>query len=155
MDNKNQQSFDEAVAMGGRVVLLAEDEPIVRNVVLLILQRQGFAVLVAFDGQEALELSRAYKGTISLLVTNMQMPRIDGSRLAMLLLRERPELKVIQMSGKTSQEIAGRNRAMPFLRKPFLPSELRLRIDELFRAAPGTIAEILKLAAGIAKALPR
>jgi two-component system cell cycle sensor histidine kinase/response regulator CckA len=142
MDATNQQSFDEALAIGSRVALLAEDELITRNVVLAILQRHGFAVLVAVDGEEALELARAYTGSISLLVTDMQMPRMGGAELATLLQGERPELRVIQMSGKISQEIAERNRSIPFIQKPFLPKSLTLKIDEVLRGAPGTISEV-------------
>ena len=55
-------AFDQSAAEGKRVVLLAEDDPILRNFLLLVLHSQAYAVLVAVDGQEALELATAFQG---------------------------------------------------------------------------------------------
>ena len=100
------------------VILVAEDEVIVRNVVCLLLQRDGYQVLSAADGKEALELARQYQGTIDLLLSDIQMPRMDG--LAEHVIEERPGIRVLLMSGKVSAEIRERNVRLPFLRKPFV-----------------------------------
>ena len=78
-----------------RVVLVAEDEVVVRNVVCLILQRDGYQVLSAADGREALELARQYQGTIDLLLSDINMPEMDGPSLAEHVIEERPGIRVL------------------------------------------------------------
>jgi DNA-binding response OmpR family regulator len=146
MDTKNHAAFDQSVAEGKHVVLLAEDEPILRNFLLLLLQRHAYGVLVAVDGQEAIELSRAFLGEIDLLVTNMDMPRLGGDQLAELLMAERPGIRILQISGKLAENIVGRNLNLAFLQKPFLPAAFMAKIDEVLSAPPGTkrvLTEIL------------
>jgi hypothetical protein len=60
------------------VILVVEDEVLVRNFVCLQLQRDGYQVLAAADGVEALQVARAYTGTIHMLLTDVIMPRMDG-----------------------------------------------------------------------------
>ena len=62
------------------VILLAEDEVVVQNVARIILEREGYFLLTAHDGQEALEISRHYPGPIHLLLTDVLMPRMDGRK---------------------------------------------------------------------------
>src|SRR5438477_7659715 len=104
------------------VILVAEDEVIVRNIVCLMLQREGYQVLSAADGKEALELARQYQGTIDLLLSDINMPRMDGISLAEHIIQERPGIRVLLMSGKVSAEIRDKNIRLPFLRKPFVSS---------------------------------
>ena len=73
------------------VVLVADDEPLVRNLVTLLLQRDGYLVLSAADGHEGLELSRNYSGAIDLLVTDVDMPRMSGTDLCGHLMESGPE----------------------------------------------------------------
>jgi YesN/AraC family two-component response regulator len=63
------------------------------------MQREGYFVLSAADGQEGLELSRKYPGTIDLVITDVQMPRLNGTDLCAHLLEDRPGIKVLVMSG--------------------------------------------------------
>jgi len=60
------------------VILVVDDEVIVRNIVQRILTQAGFAVLAAADGQEALEVFQAFPDTIDMLLTDIDMPRLDG-----------------------------------------------------------------------------
>ena len=106
------------------VILLAEDEALVRNLIQLMLTKEGYAVLAANDGQEALELSKAFKDPIDLLLTDVRMPRMDGITLKELVRAERPGIKVIVMSGETANVIAIENTPDAFLRKPFVPPTL-------------------------------
>jgi CheY-like chemotaxis protein len=87
------------------VILVADDEPLLRNLVTLLLQHDGYFVLSAADGHEGLELSRKYPGTIDLLITDVDMPRMNGTNLCGHLMEERPAIKVLVMSGADISEI--------------------------------------------------
>src|SRR2546423_15034599 len=87
------------------VILVADDEVIVRNLVTILMQLDGYLVLAAADGLEGLELSRKYAGKIDLLITDMEMPRLNGSNLRAHLLEERPGIKVLVLSGADIAEI--------------------------------------------------
>ena len=109
---------------------------IVRNVVCLLLQREGYQVLSAADGKEALELAREYQGTIDLLLSDIKMPRMDGISLAEHVIEERPGIRVLLMSGKVSAEIRERNVRLPFLRKPFISSVFRDKVRDVLNGPP-------------------
>jgi PAS domain S-box-containing protein len=121
-------------------VLLVEDEPMVRELVRRLLERAGYTVLDAADGAEAIDVSRAHAATIELLVTDVIMPRMGGRALASHLLAERPELRVLFISGYPDdawdlQDVAGRG--LEFLQKPFTPQELVGRVGALVNLGPG------------------
>ena len=63
------------------VILVADDEVLIRNLVTLLMQQEGYLVLAAADGHEGLELSRKYPGKIDMLITDVQMPRLNGTDL--------------------------------------------------------------------------
>lgn len=109
---------------GETIILVAEDDPIVRNLVQLMLSKAGFILLVGSDGQEALDLCRAFADQIHLLLTDVRMPRLDGMTLAERVRAERPDIKIIAMSGETATIIRERNVPDAFLRKPFIPPTL-------------------------------
>lgn len=121
-----------------KVVLLAEDDVLVRNLLMAVLQTRSFEVLTACDGMEALELSRSYAGTIDLLITDIVMPRMDGDSLTDRLLSERPGIRILQISGHLGDEMKDRKWNLKMLPKPFLPQELLSKIDEVMAAPPGT-----------------
>ena len=115
-------------------VLLAEDEPTVRLLMKRVLQRAGFAVLVASDGEEALDLSREYAGQIDILVTDVIMPGMGGGELSRRMRQERPGLRVLHVSGYTAGALR-QNEALEdgaaFLQKPFTPRALVSRVLEV------------------------
>jgi two-component system, cell cycle sensor histidine kinase and response regulator CckA len=113
------------------VVLLAEDDPVVRNLVSLMLSKEGYAVLTANDGQEALEICRRFKHPIQLLLTDKTMPRMNGLELAESVLRKRPEIKIMIMSGETADTILNKNTPDAFLAKPFMPPTLLVCVRRL------------------------
>jgi len=110
------------------VILVADDEALVRNLIALLLQHDGYCVLSAADGHEGLELSRKYPGAIDLLITDLQIPRLNGADLCAHLLEERPAIKVLVMSGADITEILSQNVNLPFLPKPFDGQTLRARV---------------------------
>ena len=89
-----------------------------------MLVKEGYAVLAAKDGQEALEVLEKFSGPVHLLVTDVRMPRLDGWTLAETVRKQRPDTKVIVISGETATRIANENPADAFLRKPFIPPTL-------------------------------
>ena len=110
------------------VILVADDEPLIRNLVTLLMQREGHFVLSAADGHEGLELSRKYPGLIDLLITDVNMPRMNGTDLCGHLMEERPGIKVLVMSGAHMREIIGQNANLPFLPKPFDGQTLKAKV---------------------------
>jgi DNA-binding response OmpR family regulator len=113
------------------IILVADDDVMIRNLVTLLLQARGYMVLSASDGQEALALSRKYPGTIDLVVTDMEMPRLNGMDLCSHLQEERPGIKLILMSGADKKEIVRQNINLPFLPKPFDGEALLARVESI------------------------
>jgi YesN/AraC family two-component response regulator len=97
------------------VILLAEDEVMIQNLVRVLLERDGYFVLTAENGEDALLLSREYPFEIHLLLSDVCMPKIDGIQLAQTLKTERPGLCIVLMSGYCEQM----NPGFPLLKKPF------------------------------------
>ncbi len=113
------------------VVLVAEDETFVRELICRILKTEGFAVLTAANGEQALEVARGQSGKIDLLLTDVVMPKMNGRELAAKLQIERPGIKVLYTSGYTDELITAQGMLPPgfhLLRKPFSPEELRRRV---------------------------
>lgn len=115
----------------GRVVLVAEDEPIIRFYIDAALKGMGFKVLIACDGIEALEVANRHGGAIDLLLTDVKMPRMDGLELMRILQQKRPEMKVLIMSGYASSRLRELASRTNFLEKPFLPNALRAKIKQI------------------------
>jgi len=111
----------------GRTVLLAEDEPALRALAQRVLSAAGYRLIVAEDGYAALEAARAHQGGIDLLISDVVMPRLSGIELATILLTERPQMRVLLLSGypqRAAPESAVLLDDVPFLAKPFLPDDL-------------------------------
>ena len=116
------------------VILVADDEVMIRNLVTLLLQAHGYVVLSASDGQEGLELSRKYPGKIDMVITDVEMPRLNGMDLCTHLFEERAGIKAIVMSGADMNEIVSQNINLPFLPKPFDGEALLGRVRSLLGA---------------------
>jgi CheY-like chemotaxis protein len=112
------------------VVLVVEDEVVVRNIVCTVLQREGHKVLAAANGLEALDVARRFSGRIDLLVSDVEMPELDGFSLVDRIRPERPDLRVLLMSGKLTTDVPGDKKHIPFLRKPFRSGEFLAKVRE-------------------------
>src|SRR5437660_4904847 len=117
-------------------VLIAEDEPVVRNMIRAIIQGAGYSFLVAVDGHEAMVLSRAYPDEIHVLLTDIKMPKMNGLDLAAEIVKERPAIRILVMSGEASDEIRKANINLPFLRKPFAPHPLLEKLEQVLHGPP-------------------
>jgi CheY-like chemotaxis protein len=120
-------------------VLLAEDEAGVREFTRRSLEREGYRVVVADNGDDADRLF-AERGTgIDLLLTDIVMPGCGGPELAARLLRRKPDLKVLYMSGYTEQSSAAviaLSGGPPVLQKPFTAAELGRRVRGVLDRVP-------------------
>lgn len=120
--------------VGDGVVLLVEDEPLVREIEARALRSAGYRVVLAGDGAEALERLRAWTGSLDLLVTDVVMPRMDGVALHVAARALRPALPVLFVSGYADERIspeALQGSAVDFLPKPFTPAALVARARAL------------------------
>jgi PAS domain S-box-containing protein len=132
-ERRTETSAAQIIVRGGtETILLVEDEKPVRELVARILQKQGYTVMQAGAGAEAVEVWRAHKDKIHLLLTDLIMPgAMNGRELAEALWAERPDLKVIFTSGY-SADIVGKDfkieSDLNFLQKPYHPQTLALTV---------------------------
>ena len=119
------------------VILVAEPQVMVRNLVTLLMQGEGYFVLSASDGQEGMELSQKYSGVINLLITGWKMPRLSGSDLYSSIVRQRPGIKVLVMSSEDTDEIVAQNAHLPFLPTPFDGDALK---DKVWALLTGSVS---------------
>jgi PAS domain S-box-containing protein len=124
----------EVVRGGTETVLLVEDEPGVRKLAQEVLARNGYAVLNAENGAEALRVCQTSARPIHLMVTDVVMPKMGGPESADQLKAIRPEMKVLFMSGYADRAIASHqvlSAGTPFLQKPFTPAALARKVREV------------------------
>jgi CheY-like chemotaxis protein len=114
-------------ASSDTTVLVVEDEPGVRRIATLVLQRHGYRVLEASNGVDALRLLDASTHTIDLVISDMVMPELGGRELAERIEKKHSGMKMLFMSGYTEDFVA-RNRTLgrtiPLLQKPFTANDL-------------------------------
>jgi CheY-like chemotaxis protein len=124
-------------------VLVVEDEDIVRELVCEVLEDQGYNVLRARDGIEALNLTADFDGEIHLLVTDVIMPNMNGHELAGKLSELRPDMKILYVSGYSDNDIGDHGTLDPrheLLQKPFTPQTLARKIREVIREGKYAVA---------------
>jgi PAS domain S-box-containing protein len=128
---------------GSETLLVVEDEPAVRSLARSILEGQGYVVLSASNGGDALHMAREYKGApIRLVVTDVIMPVMGGKMMAEWLKATYPDLKILFTSGYTDDVIARHgvlDAGVEFLPKPYTPAALACKVRELLDAAPETM----------------
>jgi CheY-like chemotaxis protein len=126
---------EERAAPAGRsseTVLLVEDEEALRDLLRETLEGNGYTVLVARDGAEALQIVDAYAGTIHVIVTDLIMPGMTGRRAAEAIASTRPGMKVLYISGYSNEAVRGvLSRGSAFLGKPFTPEGLLGKVREM------------------------
>jgi PAS domain S-box-containing protein len=128
-----------ALPTGSETVLVVEDEAAIRQLTNLILKKAGYTVLLAESPVAAERIAGSHPGPIHLLLTDVVMPGMRGPELAERLLRLRPDLRVLYMSGYTDDAIAHHgflDAGTEFLQKPFTPLRLMQKIREVLDALP-------------------
>src|SRR5438552_4749431 len=119
---------------GSETVLLAEDEPAVRAIAQQALERQGYTVLAAPSGADALALAAQHGATIHLLLTDVVMPGMSGRDLADRLTAQRPGIRVLYSTGYTDNAIVRHGMLEPglaYLQKPFRPDALVRKVRDV------------------------
>ena len=118
-------------------MLVVDDEPVVAQYAQTVLERAGYTVMTACDGAEALQVCEGHHGVIDLLLTDIQMPRLNGLELAQCLVDHKWNVPVLFMTGyKGDSELKGQLRSVhgmdgqTLLQKPFTPDRLLVAIDQ-------------------------
>jgi two-component system, cell cycle sensor histidine kinase and response regulator CckA len=124
----------EGSPRGCETLLLVEDETLVRMASSQFLTRSGYSVLEASNGEEALRVSRAHAGRIDLMITDVVMPKMGGPMLAEWLADERPNMKVLFVSGYAENPVLRHGKVdvtTRFLQKPFSGKMLARKVREV------------------------
>jgi two-component system cell cycle sensor histidine kinase/response regulator CckA len=125
---------------GTEIILLVEDEPAVRSFARRTLEEQGYTVLEAAGGAEALAIAASHAGPIALLLTDVVMPGLQGHQLAEQLTTARPELRVLYISGFTENSVIHHgvpDHGVAFLAKPFGADALAGAVRAALDRQPG------------------
>jgi PAS domain S-box-containing protein len=128
---------------GSETILFVEDEESVRELVRDYLAGTGYHVLEAVDGVQALEVAAAQKGAIQILVTDVVMPRLSGRELASRIAAQRPNIKILFISGYTDDSIFRHGvleGGVAYLQKPFNLKAIAQKIREVLDGQPAAVA---------------
>ena len=124
-------------------MLVVEDEEDVRGLARDVLVEGGYTVLVAATAEDAVRICEEHGSPISLLLSDVVMPKVSGPQLAQRLVDLRPELHVLYMSGYTDEAIVHHGVLEPgtaFIEKPFTPEGLCGKVRDVLDAAAGLVA---------------
>jgi PAS domain S-box-containing protein len=124
---------------GKETILLVEDDDSIFELTQRVLARSGYTLLTARDGLEAKQVAENHQGPIDLLLTDLTMPRMDGKTLAQGLIRIRPGLKVLLMSGYAGAVPSADGQGieeMAFVQKPFRPQDLVQQVRAVLDRGP-------------------
>ena len=126
---------------GTETVLIADDEDSVRKLVMAVLATNGYTVLEARDGQEALELYNQQRSRVDLVLTDVVMPRMNGFELGKQVTQLDPHRKLLFMSGyRDNQTGSGDEPPRVLLHKPFTPDALLKKVREVLDGRPGGVS---------------
>jgi two-component system cell cycle sensor histidine kinase/response regulator CckA len=131
------EDTSEAAIQGSQTVLIAEDESTVRALAARVLREQGYTVLEAPDGMEALRVARERSGEIDLVLTDVVMPRISGTELVSQIEAMKPGVKALYLSGYTDGAIVHHgllDSRVAFLQKPFTVESLARKVREVIES---------------------
>jgi len=119
---------------GVETILIVEDEPAVRRMASRALRSQGYEILEAANGAEALEVLSRAAGPVDLVLSDVVMPVLNGRELSERLAVDHPEIRVLFMSGYTDDDIVRRGLLQPgapFLQKPFVAADLSRKVRDV------------------------
>jgi len=122
---------------GNKTILIVENEPSILSLLVLFLEKHGYAVLSAGNGIDALCVLSKHTGPLDALITDVIMPQMGGEKLSELILSIYPGIKILYMSGDKGNHIVQHSVLDPgvkFILKPFTPTELIKKMLELLNS---------------------
>jgi PAS domain S-box-containing protein len=125
------------VSGGKETILLVEDDEGVRGLALRCLKKQGYQVLTATDGKDALQVVKSHPGPLDLVLTDVVMPKLGGPEMVRQLKADSPDLKVLYMSGYTDDAVVRHGlieAEVAFIQKPYTPQELSQKVRQILDA---------------------
>jgi len=128
---------EDRPAGGRETILLAEDENDVRALITIVLREAGYTVIESVDGEEAVQQFTEHAGSLSLFLSDVIMPKMNGKAAYEQIRAVKPGIKVIFMSGYTADIIQSKgiiNDGKPFLPKPIFPDQLLRKVREVLDA---------------------
>jgi two-component system, cell cycle sensor histidine kinase and response regulator CckA len=126
-----EPSASEKVAGGTETILIAEDEPDLRELARIFLEGYGYKVLAAGSAKQAIQTAAIFAGPIDLLLTDVIMPGMSGPQLAEQILSKRPQTRIVYMTGYTDDMVVQHKVLEPgvkVLQKPFGKADLALKV---------------------------
>jgi signal transduction histidine kinase len=134
LEELKEKAEVKEIPLGSETILVVEDEGEVRKVAVRILSGQGYKVLEASHGNDAMLVCKQHEGPIHLMVTDVVMPNMSGHELAKRLKAFHPEMKVLYMSGYTDNAIVHHGvleKGMNYIQKPFTVEGLAKKVREV------------------------
>ena len=131
IDRSQAEASQIEAAGGSETVLVVEDEPILLDLMKIMLEAKGFHVLTAGTPKEAIRLAKDFAGHIDLLLTDVVMPEMNGRELTREILSRYPDIKCLYMSGYTADVIAHHgilDEDVHFISKPISMNELAVKV---------------------------
>ena len=131
MRQRQEKIVREEVVGGSETILLAEDEPDLRQLARIFLEGYGYKVLEAPSAERAIQTADIFAGTIDLLLTDVIMPGMSGAQLAENILSKRPQTRIVYMTGYTDDMVVQHKVLEPgvkLLQKPFGRTDLALKV---------------------------
>ncbi|MGQ0735831.1 MAG: response regulator [Acidobacteriota bacterium] len=123
---------------GVESILVIEDEPAVRRLIRLVLERGGYTVIETGRGEDALARSNAHPGEIALIITDVMIPGMSAAELVTQLRQQRPGIKALFISGYPDDDVVRRGllvSAVAWMQKPFGPAALNQKVREVLDSA--------------------
>lgn len=124
--------------LGTETILIAEDETSIRNLAARVLRAQGYTVIIASNGEEALQIAETYRdGPIHLLLTDLVMPKMSGTMLAERIVALLPTIRLMFMSGYPGSMTTQHSTLFAnatFIQKPFSITLLVTKVREVLDA---------------------
>ena len=135
-EETESKSTARTLLQGNETILIVDDNASIRQLIVETLKPLGYNCLQAASGKDAMDVLRKYKGEVHLLITDVVMPGMSGRELAETIREERPEMKVIFMSGYTENIIAHHGvleQGINYISKPITPVTLTQKIRSVLR----------------------
>ena len=129
------------VTGGTETILVVEDEEPVRRAAKRVLERFGYRVLLAPDGEEGLRVFKDNRDNVGLVISDVMMPKMNGSELYHAVHDDHPASKFLFISGYNAEELkktVNMDPTVPFMQKPWMPNELLIRVRDVLDQAPAS-----------------